>query len=127
MPDKEQEPLFSEVPSRENQPGKVTSWKDKALEEGRAELHQAPGDEFDRKDDQGRETAGQARLESKGMSRRQANNLLNVYAARGVLEASSRERAEAETAKRAEREQERDAEIIELLRDDPSDQPPSAA
>lgn len=127
MTDHEQEPLFSETPDREHHPGETSSWKDKALQEDRLKLHQGQGDKFDRKDAQAQETMGRTRLETGGMSRRQANNLLNVHAARGILDASSRERAAAEAKEKSERERIRDAEIIELLRDKPTDEPPPTA
>ncbi|HET7528702.1 MAG TPA: hypothetical protein VFJ84_00535 [Candidatus Saccharimonadales bacterium] len=119
MAKEEQEPLFSEAPGREYQPGTGSTWKDKALEEDRAKLHEGPADDIDRKDDQARDTIGRARLESEGMSRRRIDGLLNVTAARKVLDDSSRERAAREEEERARREREREAELRELLRGGP--------
>lgn len=121
MAKEEQNPLFTESQGGEYQPGTLGTWKDKALEEDRAKLHEGPADALDRADDHARETAGQSRLETGGMSRRQAGRVLNARVARDIIENSSRERAAAEEAERAEREQQRDKELLDLLKDKPSD------
>lgn len=124
-----QPPLFSETPNREYQPGTTRTWRDDATEEERKALHDKPRDEFDRRDDQAREIPARIRLVTSGMSPRQADNLASVTVAKHILDEAGRERAEREEAERAERERQKDAEIIELLRDVGPDrpEPPAAA
>ncbi len=112
----EQGKLFNKEPDREYDPGTAKTWKDQALEEDRAALH-SERDEFDRRDDQGRETTGQIQLETTGETRRRAERLLNITVAKNILDESSRQRREAEEAQKAEAEARRDEELLQLMRD----------
>jgi hypothetical protein len=79
------------------------------------ELHQ-PGDPFNRRDDQARETAGQIGLEESGMSPRQAAGVLGARAAKKIVEDSGRQRAAQRESEEARRQQDETEEIKKLLK-----------
>jgi hypothetical protein len=104
------EPLFHETDGEE----RPRTWKDAAMEEDRAKLHE-PGNTFDRLDDQAQQTAGMAADLASGMSYREASRHQTAEAARQQFEGMVRKNDVARTEREAQIQRERHERLTELL------------
>lgn len=111
MTDKNQLPLFTEVPAREYQSGSIATWKDQAVESSE------PTDEFDRLDAQGQRTMGQIALESSGMSRRETSRRLNAGGARVVMDEIFKRNDTERMAEEEERKKKADEKFRSVMRE----------